>query len=106
MNKANLIDYVAKEINVTKKDARLAIENVLSGIIEGLASDGKVSLVGFGTFSLVDKPARTARNPKTGEAVEVPAKIVPKFRPSIALKEYFTDMDDNIGDDDDGADIS
>jgi DNA-binding protein HU-beta len=96
MNKASLIDYVAQETNLTKKDTRIAIEAVLNGITEGLASDGKVALVGFGTFLLVDKKARTARNPKTGDAVEVPAKVVPKFRPSAALKEYFADFDAEV----------
>jgi nucleoid DNA-binding protein len=98
MNKASLIDYVANEANVTKKDARAAIEAVIGGIVDGLNADGKVALVGFGTFQLVNKKARVARNPKTGEAVDVPAKVVPKFRPSATLKEYFEDYaaeDDN-----------
>jgi DNA-binding protein HU-beta len=93
MNKAKLIDFVANEVNLTKRDARVAIEAVIAGINAGLAEDGKVALVGFGTFLLVEKKARTARNPKTGEAVEVPAKVVPKFRPSATLKEYFEDAD-------------
>lgn len=93
MNKANLIDFVASETNLTKKDSRIAIEAVLNGITEGLNADGKVALVGFGSFLLVNKKARTARNPKTGEAVDVPAKVVPKFRPSAALKEQFEDYD-------------
>lgn len=93
MNKAKLIDFVAGEANLTKRDARVAIEAVIAGINTGLADDGKVALVGFGTFLLVEKKARTARNPKTGEAVEVPAKVVPKFRPSASLKEYFEDAD-------------
>lgn len=93
MNKASLIDYVANEANVTKKDARAAIDAVLNGVIDGLNTDGKVALVGFGTFLLVNKKARVARNPKTGEAVDVPAKVVPRFRPSASLKEYFEDFD-------------
>lgn len=93
MNKAKLIDFVANEVNLTKRDARVAIEAVIAGINAGLAEDGKVALVGFGTFLLVEKKARTARNPKTGETVEVPAKVVPKFRPSASLKEYFEDVD-------------
>lgn len=93
MNKASLIDYVALAANVTKKDARAAIDAVLNGVIDGLNTDGKVALVGFGTFLLANKKARVARNPKTGEAVDVPAKVVPKFRPSASLKEYFEDYD-------------
>ena len=93
MNKANLIDFVAAETNLTKKDSRGAIEAVVNGIVDGLNTDGKVALVGFGTFLLVDKKARIARNPKTGEAVDVPAKVVPKFRPSASLKELFEDLE-------------
>lgn len=89
MNKATLIDFVAQDANLTKKDARIAIESVISGIVKGLQDDGKVALVGFGSFLLVNKDARTARNPKTGAAVDVPAKIVPKFRPSATLKDKF-----------------
>jgi nucleoid DNA-binding protein len=93
MNKASLINFVSQEATLTKKDARIAIEAVINGIVDGLNADKKVSLVGFGTFLLVEKKARTARNPKTGEAVDVPAKIVPKFRPSAGLKEVFEDFD-------------
>jgi DNA-binding protein HU-beta len=93
MNKATLINFVAQEATLTKKDARAAIEAVLNGIVDGLNTDKKVALVGFGTFLLVEKKARTARNPKTGEAVDVPAKIVPKFRPSAGLKEVFEDFE-------------
>lgn len=95
MNKASLIDYVATAANVTKKDARVAVDAVINGVIDGLASDGKVALVGFGTFLMVNKKARVARNPKTGEAVDVPAKIVPKFRASASLKDALDDVDVN-----------
>lgn len=99
MNKATLINYVAGTESVSKKDAKASIEAVLTGIVDGLLTDGKVTLVGFGTFLLVSKNARTARNPKTGEAVDVPAKVVPKFRPSAGLKDAFADM--TLADEDD-----
>jgi len=86
MNKKGLIDYVANETGLTKKDVRVVIGAVLDGIKEGLREDGKVGLVGFGTFTSVWRDARTARNPQTGEPVDVPAKYVPKFRPSQALR--------------------
>ena len=95
MNKAQLIDFVAGRIGTTKKAAREAIEAVLDGIVEGLTADNRVALVGFGTFQLNEKKARTARNPKTGEPVEVPAKVFPKFRPSNTLKDIFEDFDLN-----------
>lgn len=100
MNKAELVDYLAKAADVTKREAKQMVETTINGIVEGLAADGKVTLAGFGSFVLVDREARTARNPKTGEAVDVPAKVVPKFKPSAALKEYFNeDVGDVEGDD-------
>jgi DNA-binding protein HU-beta len=93
MNKASLIEFVASAENVSKKDAKNYIESVLAGIVNGLTNDGKVTLVGFGTFELTAKAARTARNPKTGEPIDVPAKTVPKFRPSAALKATVVDVD-------------
>jgi len=89
MNKATLINFVADQERVNKKDAKAMIESILAGIVDGLATDGKVTLVGFGTFQLTAKDARVARNPKTGEPVNVPAKVVPKFRPSAGLKAQF-----------------
>jgi nucleoid DNA-binding protein len=97
MNKATLIEFVAEECSISKKGAKVTVETVLEGITNGLVDDGVVTLVGFGTFSLVQKQARTARNPKTGEEVDVPAKVVPKFRPSAALKEVFADVTLNSG---------
>jgi DNA-binding protein HU-beta len=87
MNKAQLVDFVAAESGITKKDARVVIGAVMTGITNGLAEDGKVTLVGFGSFRSEFRNARTARNPQTGEPVDVPAKNVVKFRPSAALKE-------------------
>lgn len=87
MNKKELVNYIAESAGITKKDANTLLNSVVEGINTGLKCDGKVGLVGFGTFSLVKRNARTARNPKTGEAIAVPAKIVPKFKASNTLKE-------------------
>jgi len=87
MNKKGLTDYVADEAGITKKDANALIGVVLAGVTKGITEEGKVTLVGFGTFSVVARAARKARNPKTGEPIDVPAKTVPKFKPSKALKE-------------------
>lgn len=87
MNKKGLTNYVAGEAGITKKDANALIGVVLDGISEGLVEEGKVTLVGFGTYSIVTRKARMARNPKTGEAISVPEKTVPKFKPSKKLKE-------------------
>ena len=87
MNKKGLTDFVAEEAGITKKDANALIGVILDGIGTGLVNDGKVTLVGFGTYSIVTRKARMARNPKTGEPISVPEKTVPKFKPSKALKE-------------------
>ena len=96
MNKATLIENVVGVLNITKKDAKEVIETVLAGIVTGMEQDGKVTLVGFGTFQLADKAARTARNPKTGAPVAVPAKVVPKFRPSAGLKAKFAGFENPL----------
>ena len=87
MNKKDLTNVVAEEAGITKKDANLVIGTVIEGIKKGLLTDKKVTLVGFGTFSVVERAARKARNPKTGEPIDVPRKMVPKFKPSKLLKE-------------------
>ena len=93
MNKASLVGYVAKETGLTKKDAGIAVVKVLDGIKMGLETDGKVTLVGFGTFELYERKARKGHNPKTGEALEIPSKTALKFRVSKALKEAVTGVD-------------
>jgi len=87
MNKKSLTNKVAEAAQITKKDANLVIGHVLEGIKAGLIEDGKVTLVGFGTFKVVQRAARKARNPQTGEAINVPAKMVPKFKASKAMRE-------------------
>lgn len=92
MNKKDLTNFVAAEAGITKKDANLVVGTVLEGMKEGLLADGKVTLVGFGTFSIVQRKARKARNPQTGEAIDVPAKFVPKFKASKMLKDKALDF--------------
>ena len=87
MNKAELVNFVANESGVSKKDAGVIVTTVLDGICDGLIKDGRVTLVGFGTFTVVPRKARVARNPQTGEEINVPEKNVPKFKPSPVLKE-------------------
>jgi len=94
MNKKDLKDNVAEALNTSKRDAGLAIDAVLEAIKDGLAKDGKVTLVRFGTFSTVKRAARTARNPKTGEPVEVPEKMAPKFKASKELKDLVNVLDE------------
>lgn len=92
MNKKDLVNKVAEALNITKKDAGLAVTATIDSIANGIATDGKVTLVGFGTFSLAARAARVARNPQTGEPIDVPAKTVPKFKPSKNLKEAVVDI--------------
>ncbi len=87
MNKADLINYVANAAGLSKSVAGDAVEAVLGGITSTLADGGAVSLVGFGTFSVADRAARTARNPRTGETIQVAASKAPKFKAGKALKD-------------------
>ena len=87
MNKKDLTNKIAEKLNTTKKEANLIATVTVESIYEGLMEDSKVSLVGFGSFKLVERKARKARNPKTGETIDVPAKMAVKFTPSKAMKE-------------------
>lgn len=87
MTKAELVEFVAENADLTKADAARALEAVMEGITEGLKSKGKVTLVGFGTFSSTEKEERTGRNPQTGEPVVIAAHVAPKFKAGNKLKE-------------------
>lgn len=87
MNKVGLIEKVQEMTNDTKAGAERIVDKVFDSISSELKSGGEVSIPGFGVFLVKDRPARQARNPKTGESVKVPATKVPKFRAAKALKE-------------------
>jgi DNA-binding protein HU-beta len=87
MNKAELIAKVADKADVSKAQAEKLLNATLSSINEGLTSDGNLTLVGFGTFSVVKRAARKGRNPQTGKAIKIPAKSVVKFKPGKNLKD-------------------
>lgn len=86
MNKSDLADSVSILTSLPVRDSKIVIEAVLDAIKTGLTENSKVALTGFGTFTLVKKSERMARNPKTGEAIKVPAKTVVKFKPATELK--------------------
>jgi DNA-binding protein HU-beta len=86
MNKADLVNDVAK-VTGTKKDSQAAVDCVFDTITNALKDENQVTVVGFGTFKVSNRKARTGRNPKTGEAITIKARIVPKFVPGNALKE-------------------
>jgi len=86
MNKGDLVNEVAKAVN-TKKEAQEAVDCVFSTITKALKKKDTVTLVGFGTFKVDKRKARTGRNPQTGEAIKIKAKNVPKFVAGKALKD-------------------
>ena len=87
MNKADLIDKVARDANVTKKAAARAVDSMIDGISYSLQKGKRVTLVGFGSFEVRRRAPRRARNPRTGTIINVPAKKVPKFRPGSELRK-------------------
>lgn len=87
MNKAELVSAVAEKAEMSKKDAEKAVKAVFEVIEESLAQSEKVQLVGFGTFEVKDRAARTGRNPQTKEEIQIPAAKVPGFKAGKALKD-------------------
>jgi len=86
MNKGDLVNEVLEVVEI-KKDAQAVVQCVLSSITKSLEKGEAVSLIGFGTFKVVDRKARKGRNPQTGEEIDIAASKVPKFTPGKALKE-------------------
>jgi integration host factor subunit beta len=87
MTKAELVDEVAKVVQLTKKQAETIVNIVFDSIVDSLRAGQKIELRGFGSFRLRSRKSRTGRNPKTGEKVEVPSKKIPYFKPGKELKE-------------------
>ena len=87
MTKADLIEYIAENADLTKADAGRALEAAIEGIVEGLKTEGKVTLIGFGTFTAKKREARTGRNPLTGEELQIAERMVPGFKAGNKLKE-------------------
>ena len=87
MNKTDLVRHVAGETGMTRAAAGNAVDAMLSGVAGSLAHREAVTLPGFGTFLTRDRPARTGRNPRTGEEVKIAASTVPAFKPGKALRD-------------------
>jgi len=87
MNKNGLVEVVHKELGGTKAQAERVVDSIMDSIVNTLKGGEEVSIAGVGIFSVKMRAARTARNPKTGEPIQVPAMNVPKFRAAKALKE-------------------
>lgn len=87
MSKVELIEKMAKDADISKVAAGTALKSFIEGITKTLKKGDKVSLVGFGTFSVSKRKARTGRNPRTGEAIKIKASKSPKFSPGKAFKD-------------------
>lgn len=87
MNKSELIEKIAEKADISKAKAGLALDAVISEITESLKKKEDVVLVGFGTFTTVEREAREGRNPSTGDTITIAATVLPKFRAGKALKD-------------------
>jgi DNA-binding protein HU-beta len=87
MNKSQLIDAVAEEAELSKAAATRAVDAMVKAVTDALASGDKVSLIGFGTFLVRERAARTGRNPRTGEEIKIAASKTPAFTAGKALKD-------------------
>jgi len=87
MNKADLVEKVANQTGLTKKVSREAVDAIISAITDSLTTEERVTLVGFGTFQVRQRKARKGVNPQTREAINIPAKKVPKFVAGKGLRE-------------------
>ncbi len=87
MNKSELVEHIAGSADISKAAATRALDAVVSAVRTTLKKGGTVSLVGFGSFSVTKRAARTGRNPRTGAAIKIKAAKIPKFRPGKALKD-------------------
>ena len=87
MNKSELIDAIAAKANLSKKDAKAALEATLEAVSESLKAGDAVQLIGFGTFKVNERAARTGRNPRTGEEIKIAAAKIPAFVAVKSLKD-------------------
>ncbi len=86
MTREELVEKIAKDTKMSKAQASRAMKSMIDGITMSLKKGKKVSFVGFGTFTVTKRKARTGRNPKTGESIRIPAAKVPKFKAGLKLK--------------------
>jgi len=87
MNKTELIEVISSKAEITKAEAQKVLNVTLDAIVDGIVSDGKVILPGFGTFETRQRTARTGRNPRTGEAIKIKASKTPAFKAGKNMKE-------------------
>ena len=87
MTKADLIEEVARVVEVTRKDAEVIVEGIFSSIVKSLRNGDKIEIRGFGSFRTRQRQGRTGRNPQSGEQVQVPPKTIPFFKPGKELRD-------------------
>ncbi|MGI5308800.1 nucleoid-associated protein HU-beta [Rheinheimera sp. WS51] len=87
MNKSQLIDKIAAGADISKASAGRALDSFIDAVTEALKEGDSVALVGFGTYSVRERAARTGRNPQTGETIQIAAAKIPAFKPGKALKD-------------------
>ena len=87
MNKTELVAAMAEKAELSKKDSEKALKAFIDVVSEELKNGGKIQLVGFGTFEVSERAARTGKNPQTGAAIQIPASKAPKFKAGKALKD-------------------
>lgn len=87
MNKADLVVRIAKEVEITKRQAEKTLDVLMDSVQEALTKGDSVTLVGFGTFSVMSRAARKGRNPQTGREIFIPASKAPKFKAGKSLRE-------------------
>ncbi|MAZ77247.1 MAG: DNA-binding protein HU [Legionellaceae bacterium] len=87
MNKAEMIDRIADDAKLSKADAERALNSMINTVIEGVKAGEEVMLIGFGTFKASQRAARTGRNPRTGEAIQIAASTVPVFKAGKGFKD-------------------
>ena len=86
MNKSELVNGIAEQAQLSKAEAERSLAGILEAVTKCLADGDKVTLVGFGTFSVSERAARTGKNPQTGKPIEIAASVSPKFKPGNTLK--------------------
>lgn len=95
MTKSELIELIARrQTQFSQKDVELAVNQIIDSMIQSLSNGDRIEIRGFGSFSLHDRKARTGRNPKTGEKVQLSAKKVPHFKPGKSLRDRVDDAKD------------
>jgi len=87
MNKSDLVAKIAKDVEITKRQAERTLDVLMDSVQEALSKGDSVTLVGFGTFSVISRAARKGRNPQTGREIFIPASKTPKFKPGKSLRE-------------------